>query len=109
MPDRVRRIAENEIRFREINERMRDSLVGVIGGDEILDFVCECGDGGCTDQVRLTLDEYEAVREDALHFALLAGHEIPDVETVVARHDRYSVVEKRGPTAPLAREHDPRG
>ena len=108
MPERRRRIAENEIRFREINERMRGSLDGVIPSDDLVEFVCECGDGGCTAAVRLTLSEYESVRDHPLHFAVLAGHEIPDLETVVARHERYTVVEKHGPAVPLVREHDPR-
>ena len=109
MPDSPQRITENEIRFREINERLRDSLVDVVAADEILEFVCECGNGTCTAPVRLTLDEYEAVRQDARHFAVLAGHERPEAETVVERRDRYSVVEKQGPTVPIVRAHDPRG
>ena len=108
MPDRRRRIAENEVRFREINERMRSSLAGVIDPDEILEFVCECGDGACREPVRLTLDEYDAVREDARRFAVLTGHEIPDAETVVACHERYTVVEKDGPAVPFVRATDPR-
>ncbi len=108
MADRQRRIAENEVRFREINERLRDSLDGVIPGDDVVEFVCECGDRGCTDAVGLTLDEYEAVRAHALRFAVLAGHEIPDVETVVERHSRYAVVQKRGRVVALVRDQDPR-
>ncbi len=108
MPDRSRRIAEIEIRFREINERMRGTLAGVLPGDDVLDFVCECGHEECSAAVGLTLHEYEGVREDARHFAILAGHEIPGVETVVARHDRYTVIEKQGPARPLVEAHDPR-
>ena len=108
MPDRRRRIAENEVRFREINERMRESLAGVIPGDELLPFVCECGNGACTAPVSLTLAEYDAVRADARHFAVLAGHEIPDVETVVETSERFTVVEKQGPTVAIAEARDPR-
>ena len=108
MPDRRRRIAENEIRFREINERMRGTLDGVIPGNDVVGFVCECGDGGCRASVELTLEEYEDVRGHDLHFAVLPGHEIPDVETVVELHERYTVVEKRGDVVPLVRDTQPR-
>jgi hypothetical protein len=105
----IRRIAEIEIRFREINERMRSSLARVVARDELLEFVCECGHGSCTDAVRLTLDEYDRVREDARHFAVVPGHEIEGVETVVEQCERYAMIEKEGPTVPLVRETDPRG
>jgi hypothetical protein len=37
------------------------------------------------------------------------GHEIPDIERVVARHPSYFVVEKQDPdAAEVARESDPR-
>ncbi len=108
MPDRARNIAEIEVRFREINERMRESLTGVVTGDDVLDFVCECGHAECTAAVGLTLPEYEGVRGNARRFAILAGHELPDVETVVARTERYTVIEKIGSSVPVTERHDPR-
>src|SRR3712207_7921589 len=44
---------------------------------------------------RSTPAEYERLRADARHFAVVAGHDIPSAEYVVERTDRYHVVEKR--------------
>jgi hypothetical protein len=57
----------------------------------------------------MTVDEYEAVRAKATQFAVAPGHEIPDIERVVARQPSYFVVEKQDPDAEeVARETDPR-
>lgn len=42
----------------------------------------------------MTIDEYRAVRSDPRTFAIVDGHEEPDVEHVVERTDRYTVVRK---------------
>ena len=72
-------------------------------------FVCECGDPECTSTVSLTLVEYEEVRSDPTHFAVLPGHVVPDVEVVVARNERFAVVRKNEPQAArIAVREDPR-
>jgi hypothetical protein len=53
--------------------------------------------------------EYEAVRAESTHFAVVPGHVVPDIERVVAQNDRYSVVEKTDPdAAPIVEAEDPR-
>jgi len=102
MPDtREERIARNEARFRDINERLRGDLQTLADETEPLRFVCECGNASCREGVPLAIGEYLAVRADPLHFAVAPGHEIPDVESVVERHDRYVVVEKPDRVADL--------
>ena len=91
---RAKRIAENEGRFRDINERLRGDLQTVAGESEPLRFVCECGNASCREGVPLSLEEYQTVRADPMHFAVVPGHEIADVESIIARHDHYFVVEK---------------
>ena len=108
MPDRLLQIAEHEIRFREINERLAQDVRGVSPDDATVEFVCECGVLTCTDTVALTLAEYDAVRGDGAEFVVLAGHEIPDAEDVVDRAEGHVVVHKHDSTAPLARQTDPR-
>jgi hypothetical protein len=105
---RARRIAENESRFREINERLEGGLRQLPDDGAPADFVCECGDVNCAATVPVTLDEYERVRQDPLLFVLVPGHEIPDVEHVLARTDAYVVVRKDPEAAPLVEETDPR-
>lgn len=108
MDPRTRRIAENESRFREINERLGFDLHRLPGDPGRVDFVCECGMVDCALPVSLELSEYEHVRRDPLLFAVVPGHELPDVEDVVERTDRYAVVRKHGETHELVRETDPR-
>lgn len=96
------RIAENEARFRAINERMERDLEGVVDApDELLEFVCECGLLTCATPVRQTLAEYRRVHEDDTRFAVVAGHEIEDVEDVIERHERYWVIRKHPETWPI--------
>ena len=109
MPDaRARRIADNESRFRDINERLEADLRRIPVGDDPVDFVCECGMIECTASVRLSIDEYERVRADPLLFALLPGHEIEDAEDVVARSERFYVVRKKPETHAVVEDTDPR-
>jgi hypothetical protein len=89
---REERIAQNEILFRQVNDRIEE----LERGWELreVDFVCECGDASCTAPATITLAAYEAIRQNPRRFIVLPGHEIPDVEKVVERRDRYLVVEK---------------
>lgn len=105
---RQERVARNEALFREVNEQIKQVNEDTPAGS-VADFVCECGDPGCTDPVSLTLAEYEEVRRDATHFAVLPGHVVPDVEVVIAQNDRFAVVKKNDPQAArIAVREDPR-
>jgi hypothetical protein len=105
MSSREERLAANEDLFRHVNERIAE-LTDKWSGE--LDLVCECADPACTQRLVLTVDEYEQVRQDPHHFAVLPGHEIPDVEAVLARNQRYLVVEKHVETHAQMEEADPR-
>jgi hypothetical protein len=110
MPDeRAARLATNEARFRDINERVERDLEPLVDTeDEQLPFVCECGRPSCTDGIDLTVAEYESVRRDAARFVVVPGHEIEDVEDVVDRTDRYVVVRKHPQTWEIVEQSDPR-
>jgi hypothetical protein len=109
MPDeRARRLAANEARFREINERVERDLEALVDRAELLPFVCECGIHDCSETIGLTVPEYERVRGDPLLFVVVPGHEIEDVEDVIAREERYCVIRKHAETHPIAEETDPR-
>jgi len=72
-------------------------------------FRCECGDDGCRCAIRLTLAEYEAVREYATHFAIAPNHENPESEQVIKEHERFAVVASVSSEAVmLARKSYPR-
>jgi hypothetical protein len=99
------RVAMNEATFRKVNEGMES------GQDPSgrLSFVCECGRLNCTRLIQLTRAEYEGVRAHPRRFAIVEGHEIPETEEIVERHERYLVVEKTGaPEAEIVEHTDPR-
>ena len=105
---REERVARNEALFREVNERIKEANEEVPAGAES-DFLCECGDPECTKPISLTLREYEEVRREPTHFALVPGHEDPEVEQVVAWNERFAVVAKTDPQAArIATREDPR-
>jgi hypothetical protein len=99
------RAAQNEVLFRSVNEQIEK-----LGHTErLVAFVCECSDGTCTQQVELTLSEYEEVRSEARWFAIGPGHVTEAIEHVVRTTERYLIVEKDTPEATaIVEESDPR-
>jgi hypothetical protein len=109
MDERERRIALNEAVFREANERIRDLNQAFATVTNELVLVCECGDGNCAEKISMTPGAYEELRSDSAHFAVVPGHEIPDVESVIARREHYEVVRKNeGVPRKVAEVTDPR-
>ncbi|HEX8104017.1 MAG TPA: hypothetical protein VF533_15470 [Solirubrobacteraceae bacterium] len=89
------RLALNEARFRELNERLASDVAPLLAPAEAVAFVCECSSAACRDTVALTLDQYAVVRADDLLFAVVPGHQVPEVESVERREDTFVVVRKR--------------
>jgi hypothetical protein len=105
---RQQRIAKNEALFRQVNERIEE-VNQKLGEESLSDFLCECGDDDCTAPVSMTIAEYEEVRNQPTHFAIANGHEVIDVERVIEKNERFSVVEKfAGEAERIAVETDPR-
>jgi hypothetical protein len=100
-------IGRRQSLFREVNERIEELAEGFDLQDR-LPILCECGSDDCHARIELTQAEYETVRAVPTRFAVLPGHEIPEVERVVARNERHLVVEKIGPAARVAADLDPR-
>ena len=70
--------AIHETVFREMNEWTEEGTDAVLGsGDRIDAYLCECSDRGCTEPIRLTRLEYEAIRVEPLRFAVALNHENP--------------------------------
>jgi hypothetical protein len=109
---RDERLAGNEALFREVNERVAEvatHFIEVETSAEQINFACECGRADCAEPITMTMVEYEAIRAESTHFAVAPEHELPEIESVVARHPTYFVVEKREEDAQeVARETDPR-
>jgi hypothetical protein len=108
MDERTRRVGLNEALFREVNERIEQLEERFGLESEILSIVCECGDASCTERIHLTHEQYAELRTDPLHFAVVKGHDIPDLESVIAERQNYDVVRKRpGSPAEIAEATEP--
>lgn len=102
-----RRAASNEATIRDVNEGIER---GQWPGDEEtpVGFRCECARLGCNRLVELTVREYEEIRSHPRRFVVLPGHELTDVETVVATRPGYVIVEKLDQAGEVAEQSGPR-
>ena len=105
--DRERRLALNEAVFRIANEAREGDRSGRLPGERRA-YYCECSRRDCTMRVQLTLGEYELVRANSRRFAIVPGHDVPDVERVVHSAERYAVVEKNPEVTEIVTRTDPR-
>jgi hypothetical protein len=108
MASRKERIALNEAAFRTANERMNAWSERADARTEPHGFLCECADDDCRTWLKLTAREYEAVRADPMRFLIVPGHERPDAERVIERHDHYAVIEKYEEARRIVEGRDPR-
>ena len=89
------RLVKNEESFREYNNRrLQREPVDADDDEELIPFVCECGDFDCVQALLVTADAYTEAHSAPDRFMVLPGHVFEDVERVVSSHDGYQVVEK---------------
>jgi hypothetical protein len=99
--------AKNESTFREANEKLEDRVVELALTEERTPYLCECDDPRCTEILRLTIPEYEAVRSNPRQFVVISDHDsLPD--RVVQKHEGFTVIEKTGEEGRLVEKNDPR-
>ena len=91
MKSREERLVENELLFRQVNERIAE-LSDDWGGE--LEIVCECASERCTRVISVRADDYARVRQQPDRFMVLGGHQVAKIENVVETTDAYLVVEK---------------
>jgi hypothetical protein len=96
--------ARNQSLFREVNERVEQLQRGWAPVSEI-DFICECADDTWTEPISMTIVGYEERPE---RFFVFPEHVCPEVEVVVARNDRFWIVEKIAIAARVAAALNPR-
>jgi hypothetical protein len=110
MSERERRIGLNEAVFREVNERIEELADRFELANDPLDLICECGDASCHEPITMSRAEYEQLRANPQNFAVHPGHELPDVEEVIAKRNGYYIVSKNeGVPEQIAEQTDPRG
>ena len=113
MDEREKRLAQNEVLFREVNERIND-VAHQLGDEVPYEYFCECANADCSFRLMLIQAEYEAVRADPTQFAVLPGHYTPEVEILVSETETYCLVQenrrgrrlRRGTRPPLASKPD---
>jgi hypothetical protein len=93
-----RRRQENERIFRDTNRSIHDAtgriMTAAEQGQVPLSFYCECSDMHCLERIKLTADEYRRTHQNENCFVVIAGHESPDIEDVIAKTDGHLVVKK---------------
>jgi hypothetical protein len=107
MDEREQRLAQNEVLFREVNERV-ETLAHQLGPNVPYEFLCECANADCTFRLTLPLKAYESVRADPQQFVVLPLHYTPEVEDLVLKEDAYWVVRKTGEAGEYVEQLDPR-
>jgi hypothetical protein len=105
MSSREQRIAANEARFRDVNERI--ARKDAPHANE-LEIICECGDPDCLERITVALSEYEQARSDPSLFLAKPGHLRAEAEQIVVDHPEHQLVRKTGDAATVAEERDPR-
>ena len=108
MDAREQRLAQNEILFREVNERIEQSATPHGTDWHPYEFLCECSNIDCTLRLRMTIAAYEEVRADPASFVVAPGHDLPEIEEILSRTDDYQIVRKHGEAARLVARENPR-
>jgi hypothetical protein len=95
------RIAYNEAWCRDLNERKAEWMRG---GHAAAGFRCECWLKDCGARLRLSVRDWQEVRERADRFAIAPGHAAADVEEVVKEYPHFWIVEKHGEAGEMAQK-----
>jgi hypothetical protein len=90
------RAARNQALFRSLNEKIEEVSESFRLVIEDADYVCECADDGCLERIKMTPEQYRAVRRVPTHFFVRRRHVFPEFERVVDERDGYLIVEKFG-------------
>jgi hypothetical protein len=86
--------AQNEERFRAVNERAH---LGSAEGDGDFELACECGNAECDDVIACSLADYMRARRWGSRFLVVPGHEDLDAERVAERHAGWLMVDTLEP------------
>jgi anti-sigma B factor antagonist len=94
---RKQRIIKNEETFRDYNNRrMQAEPIDSADDEEMIPFVCECGDGDCIEALMITAATFTEAHSAPNLFVVKPGHLYPDVERLVTEDETYAIVEKHG-------------
>lgn len=91
--DETTKLVRNQQLFERANQSIRD-LAEAARVTSAVTFLCECSDGDCRAELKLSLPEYRRAHDGAGRFVVAPGHDIPAIEHVVREEAGYVVVEK---------------
>lgn len=102
-----RRMGENEVVFREHNERASKSFDElkkiakeegqekyIVEDDTPLLFYCECADEDCRKRVKLKPSRYNEIHKQRDRFVVICGHEAERIERVIGKETGFCIIEK---------------
>lgn len=102
-----RRVATNEARFREMNERLVREFEA-FDGRETYSVMCECPLSNCVDMVEVRRSDYDRVRMNPRAFIVLPDHVLQAAETPIEKTDGFWIIEKIDAAGEVAEElHEP--
>lgn len=107
MAETNEQLAQRQNLFRAANERI-EYAAAAVGHVGLRPFICECSLDGCVEHVEVEAGIYQEVRGHDARFVTLPGHEIAEIEIIVARNELYQVVEKTDRFAAIAASGNPR-
>ncbi len=106
-PPAHRRLAENEVIARKQNRDVEKGFKHIRAltkkeghdsfikdDDTSLHFHCECSNRTCDARIVIPPSEYNALHEANDQFIVVPGHEMPEIEYVIARHPAYNIIRK---------------
>src|SRR6266540_6878247 len=94
--ERELRAAQSQMMFRSVNDRIKELADQRVSPGQELDFACECADDRCVEKIPLSALQFLAIESDENQFIVLRGHDVPEVEDVIAERDGFLIVSKRG-------------
>jgi len=68
--------------------------LGAANRRQQLEIVCECANIGCAAPIPISATGYQEARRDPRAFIVKPDHHDPGIETVLARHSGYLLVQK---------------
>ncbi len=102
-----RRQIENEMIFRNKNEKVADDLQALdamhiedgnldllTDEDLVLNFKCECSDENCILRIPMRVSIYQEIHTDRDVFVILPGHQVEAIEEIIKETKTYTVVRK---------------
>ena len=103
-----RRLAENEVYFRKVNEQVEAQLASIkdLATEEgkqhhiyddastLFHFYCECSDENCRKRIAISLNDYNTHHKQNDQFIIIPGHEVPIIEKVVHKRIDFWTVRK---------------